>query len=273
MQEFNTGHSRRRVLGAAATLTAGALVSVPRSAAADGLSTQALTTVTASGFGFDPADSTAALQTALDSAADLVIIDNVGVDWITRPLFLRRSDVTILMEEGVTVRAKVGGFPGSGDSLLTIDAQSGVTLFGYGATFVMNKAEYTSGEWRMALSLRSVTDTLIEGLTLRDSGGDGVYLGTSSTSTSAPRYNRNVVLRNLVCDNHRRNALSIISADTLLVEGCAFTGSDGTAPRAGVDFEPNGPTERLANIVLRDCVITGNGSVELVVAPTALNAS
>lgn len=264
----NGSWSRRSVLGAALGVAAASVVTVPRSATAESLSAQALTTATASGFGFDPVDSTEALQAALDSTADLVIIDNVGADWITRPLFVRRSDVTILIEEGVTLRAKVGGFPLEGDSLLTINAQSGVTVFGYGAEFVMNKAEYTSGEWRMALLLRGVSDTLIEGLTLRDSGGDGVYLGSASFTP-----NRNVVLRNLVCDNNRRNALSVISADTLLVEGCAFTNSDGTAPRAGVDFEPNKPYERLANIVLRDCLITGNGSVQLVVAPTALDAS
>lgn len=260
--------SRRKLLGAAGVLTAAALVAVPRSAFA--VPTSA-TTVTASSFGFDPVDSTAALQAALDSAADVVVIDNVGADWITRPLFLRRSNVTVVVEEGVTVRAKVGGFPNLLDSLLTVDAQTNVTIIGYGATFAMNKPEYTTGEWRMTLLLRSVSDTVIEGLTLRDSGGDGVYLGVSSTNSL--RYNQRVVLRNLVCDNHRRNALSVISADDLLIEGCAFTNADGTAPRSGVDFEPNHPSERISNVVMRDCALIGNWSCQLVFALMKLNST
>lgn len=252
--------SRRALLGATTAIAAAALVAVPRSAHAI---PAAATTVTASSFGFDPIDSTAALQAALDSTADVVIIDNVGANWITRPLFLRRSNVTLLVEEGVTVKAKVGGFPSLSDCLLSIDAQTGITIIGYGATFAMNKAEYTSGEWRMALSMRSVSNVVVEGLTLRDSGGDGVYLGVSATNSAAPRYNQHVVLRNLVCDNHRRNALSVISADDLLIEGCAFTNTDGTPPRAGIDFEPNLANERLSNIILRDSILTGNWTCQL----------
>src|SRR5699024_10766428 len=116
-----------------------------------------------------------------------------------------------------------------GGSLFSIDNQSNIEIVGYGATFVMNKPEYTQGEWKMALSLKSVADTSVEGLTLRDSGGDGVYLGVSSVPGAA-NYCNNVALRNLVCDNNKRNALSVISADHLTVEGCVFRNTVGTAP-------------------------------------------
>lgn len=230
-------------------------------------------TVRASDYGFDPVDGTTAIQAALDSTADTVVIDNVGADWVTRPLFLRRSNVTVLFEPGVVVRAKVGGFPGLNDSLLTVDDQEYVTILGYGAQVIMNFSEYTTGEWRMCLSLRGVRHTTVEGLTLKDSGGDGVYLGVSATNPSAPRYSQDVTLRNLVCDRHRRNSLSVISVDGLLVEGCAFTRAIGTAPRSGIDFEPNNANERLANIVVRDCVLTGNVTTQMVFAVMKLTST
>ncbi len=52
-------------------------------------------------WGFDPNDSTAAIQAAIDSGAAKVIIPNVGKDWITEPLFLNNDDQEIFFEPGV----------------------------------------------------------------------------------------------------------------------------------------------------------------------------
>ena len=61
--------------------------------------------------------------------------------------------------------------------------------------------------------------------------------------------------------------LSIISARNLLVDSSSFlnTGcfawdpaAGGTAPRAGVDIEPNEPKDVLHNVTLRDCTAAGN---------------
>jgi len=260
--------SRRGVL--AATASAVALVGVPARPAG------AVTTVRVSDLGFDPADSTAYLQQAFDSTAETVIIDNVGMDWNSGPLFVRRSNITIVLEPGTALRAITSAFPhdtaSASEKLLTIDGQSGITIVGYGARIVMDKSGFTTGEWRHALNLLSCDTVLIEGLTLDGSGGDGIYLGVS-TDTSRPRHNTDVTLRNLVCVSHRRNALSVISVDGLLVEGCWFRNTGGTAPEAGVDLEPNRSNERLADIVFRDCVISGNKKRGVSVVYQNLSAS
>jgi hypothetical protein len=198
-------------------------------------------------------DNTAVLQAALDSEASTVIIDKITNGWTTGPLFLTRSNVQIIIEPDVMVRATDSGYPGLNDCLLTVADQSNVTISGYGATIAMNKPAYTTGEWRMALSLLSVHDTLVEGLTLCDSGGDGIYLGRGSTP-----YCTNVTIRDVTCDNNRRNGMSVITVDGLTVEGCAFTNTSGTAPQFGLDFEPNNSDERLANITFSDCVFERN---------------
>ncbi|WP_166356436.1 right-handed parallel beta-helix repeat-containing protein, partial [Phytoactinopolyspora limicola] len=207
-----------------------------------------------SSLGHDQQDSTQFLQAALDSTASTVVIDQVPGGWVTDPLFLNRGDVTIVVEPGVMVKAKPNSFPGSNDSLLTVRDAGNVLISGYGASFAMQKKQYTSGEWRMALKLLGVQDVTVEGLVLRDSGGDGVYIGRSNQSA----YCSNVVLRDLVCDNNRRNALSVISVDGLVVEGCQFSQTQGTLPESGVDFEPNFADERISNITMTDCVFEGN---------------
>jgi len=91
-------------------------------------------------------------------------------------------------------------------------------------------------------------------LTLRDSGGDGIYLGR----TSERAYNENVVIRDVVCDNNYRQGLSVISARNLLVENSAFNNTSGHGPSAGIDLEPNQPDEEMTNVVIRNCVFLDN---------------
>jgi hypothetical protein len=225
--------------------------------------------VYASSFGYDPDDATNALQQALDSTARTVVIDDVGAEWLTRPLNLNRDNVTIIVQPGVTVRAKPGGYSGGGDCLLSIIGRTGVTLSGYAATLAMNKQEYIDlndgSQWRHVVNVYSSTDVTIEGLTLTGAGGDGIYLGRS-TDAGQPSLCQNVIVRNVTCDDNYRNGLSVISIDNLLVEGCAFVNTVGQSPQSGLDFEPNHPDEQLTQIVMRDCTFTGNAGASLTLA-------
>ena len=139
-------------------------------------------TVKASAFGFNQEDATAALQKAIDSGARKVIVDNTGKNWVTRPLFLR-SNQEIIFEDGVTLLAKKGEFKSRNDSLININDVSNVAIRGEGkVTLAMNKKDYDNpalyrfSEWRHAISIRGGTNIRISGLTLKSSGGDGIYV-------------------------------------------------------------------------------------------------
>ena len=212
-------------------------------------------------FGFDPADSTEAIQAAIDSGAPRVIIPNVGADWIVRPIKLR-SDQEIVFEDGATVAAKPGEFLGKFDCLFSAVNQRNVALRGKG-TLRMRKADYAAGgpyvkaEWRMTLALYSCENVVIDGLTFADSGGDGIYLGVNKADGSLP-YCKNVTIRNVVCDNNYRQGISVISAVDLLIEDSVFRNTGGTAPSAGLDFEPNRAGQSLKNVTVRRCVAENN---------------
>ena len=59
-------------------------------------------------------DATDAFNAAIASGAKKVIVDNVGFDYIIRPVILR-SDLELVFMDKVVVRAKRGEFHGQGD--------------------------------------------------------------------------------------------------------------------------------------------------------------
>jgi hypothetical protein len=212
----------------------------------------------ASWWGFDGAESTAALQAAIASRVPRLIIDNMGAPWITDRLTCV-SDQEIVFEPGAEVLAKQGAFIGRDDALLNLVGVTNVILRGPGATLRMRRADYDAppyvhAEWRHVLNIRSSVNIQILGLTLAESGGDGIYLG--SLKPRAP--NRDILIRDVVCDRNYRQGISVISAENLLVENTVMRGTAGTPPAAGIDFEPNHAGERLKNCVMRNCVTENN---------------
>ncbi|HRR34871.1 MAG TPA: right-handed parallel beta-helix repeat-containing protein, partial [Kiritimatiellia bacterium] len=212
----------------------------------------------ASWWGFDPQDSTAALQAAIHSRVPRLIIDNMGAPWITDRL-TGVSDQEIVFEPGTELLAKKGAFTGKADALLTLAGVTNVTLRGPGATLRMRRADYDAppyahAEWRHTLSIKSCANIKIIGLTLAESGGDGIYLG--SLKASWP--NRDILIRDVICDRNYRQGISVISAENLLIENTVMRDTAGTPPAAGIDFEPNHAGERLKNCVMRNCLTENN---------------
>ena len=211
--------------------------------------------------GADPADATVQIQTALDSGERRIVISKAGSPYVVRPLFVS-SNTEVVFEEGVELLAKEGEFHDLFDALVTLRGVTNVTLrgLGKGATLRMRIKDYqgpaySHGEWRHAVNLLSVSDVTIENLTLADSGGDGIYVGAKP----APVPCRNVVIRDCICDNNNRQGISVISADGLLIERTVMKNTRGTAPKSGIDFEPNVPLKQvLKNIVMRDCLTQNN---------------
>ena len=70
-------------------------------------------------WGFSAENATKCLQSALDSGAKKVIVDNVGKDWIVDPIFLP-SNIEVVFKDGVVIRARKGSFKGRQDSLFKI---------------------------------------------------------------------------------------------------------------------------------------------------------
>ena len=230
----------------------------------------------ASWWGFDPVDATNCLQAAIDSGVPELIVDNIGEPWIVNPIRLR-SNQDIYFEAGVQVVAKKGSFRGGGDSLFTAWACENLSLRGdpvAPAVLRMHRTDYDNppykkAEWRMVLNLRGCRDMLISDLVLRESGGDGIYLGAGKDSLP----NKNVTIKRVVCDRNYRQGISVICAEDLLIEDCTLISTGGTPPMAGIDFEPNRITERLVRCVMRNCITQGNSGCGYAIYIPTLDAS
>lgn len=224
-------------------------------------------------WGFHPDDATEALQAAINSGAERVIVERMPGPWIVDMIELA-SHQELLFEPGVEVVAKKGAFRGTGDALLSAWNKTDIKLTGPKATLRMRRADYDSpdykkAEWRHVLNFHGCTNVTVTGLTLAESGGDGIYLGAGRQGEP----NRNVVIRDVVCDRNYRQGISVITAENLLIENCVLKETAGTPPAAGIDFEPNAATERLVNCVMRKCVIENNQGYALHIYTRQLDAS
>ena len=205
-------------------------------------------------------DATAAFEAAFASGAKKIIVDNPGFDYIVRPLFVP-SDTEVVFMDRVSVRAKKEEFKGPNDSLIRIRGQKNVILRGEGTVLLeMNKSDYQDrtryerATWRHGIAINGSENVIVKDLTVRSSGGDGIYVSDGKASG----YSKDVLIENVICENHYRQGISVISAENLTIRNCRFNDTIGTPPACGIDFEPNRASERLVNILLENCEFSRN---------------
>lgn len=214
-------------------------------------------------------DATAAIQKAVDSGAPRIVI-SAGHPWVlSRQITVdRKQNVTFVFERDVLVETKEGSFLPTGECMLVIRNSQHIQIEGYGATLRMRKKDYQNpklykpAEWRNTLSILGCDDVTVRGLTLESSGGDGIYVA-ESRGDGGRRYSSNITIEDVRALDHHRQGMSVISVDGLTVRRCEFSKTRGTAPEAGIDFEPDEGDHRLANILIQDCLFAGNAGAAI----------
>ena len=116
----------------------------------------------------------------------------------------------------------------------------------------------TTGEWGMGIQVMGSSSISISNVDVSDCWGDGFYIGALGPG----RESRNVTLTSCVGRNNRRQGLSITGCITAVVEDCQFTDTNGTAPSAGIDLEPNAGL-RVTDIIVRRCELARNAGYGL----------
>lgn len=229
-------------------------------------------------WGYDPLDSTEFIQAALDSGAPNIVLPSMcdssqylncsskgAWAWLTRPLVIR-SNTVLHLQAGVELWAKRGAFHGSGDSVLTLSHVSNVTVLGYGARIKMwredyaNQSLYSKSEWRHCISVTAATNLSIVGVTLAESGGDGIAIGGEGAHWPAVSVSRNVYIKDVLATANFRQGISIMGAVDMLVEDSRFELTGGTAPMCGVDIEPNTDGNLIQNLTFRRVSTRGNSN-------------
>ena len=176
-------------------------------------------------------DDTAFIQKAIDTGASKVIIPD-GTYMINAKTALKaRSNQKIQLSEKAVLKA----IPNNSQYYIIFNLTDVKIVVISGGTLIGERFEHsgTTGQFGYGVAICNGTNGItISNMTIKEFWGDGIFIGSGPTPA------RNVLIDNVVCDNNRRQGMSITSADNVMVNNCVFKNTNGTAPEAGIDIEP-----------------------------------
>lgn len=104
-------------------------------------------------------------------------------------------------------------------------------------------------EWGYGLQIKG--DLIkVRGLRVSNCTGDGLSVSGNG-----------IELREVVSTNNRRQGMSVFNVDVLNVYDCEFSNTNGTAPQAGVDIEPDSGSA--SNVLFERCKMNNNATAGL----------
>lgn len=188
--------------------------------------------------------NTVALNTALTSGAKNFYIPEG--EYLIDGEITVPSNVTIIMAHGASLKLKptnLGSY-----KMVNVQNVENVNLINF--TLIGDKDEHIGigGEWGHGLNISNAENITMTNLTVKSCWGDNVYVGGSGYDFKS----RNIRFDGLTTlINGRRQGLSVINVDGLYINEIYVDTVNGTAPSAGIDFEPNNENETLSNIYIR----------------------
>lgn len=158
-----------------------------------------------------------------------------------------KSKMTLKLADGAVLKAIPTGQKAY--SVLRIRRAEDVTVTG--GTLQGERKEHKSrgGEWGMGIIIGPETKRItISRLKSRHMWGDGFYLAGGE----------DIAFCSVVAEHNRRQGLSVIKGNRILVTNSVFRDTRGTAPSAGIDLEPNKPHERVSNVRIENSKLINN---------------
>lgn len=205
-------------------------------------------------------DDTRSLQSAIDATPKGGLLYVPAGNYRVRvgrsmALGLRlKSHMTLLLAPGTTLQAQPTA--DGNHALLRLRGVSDVQVYGGQLAGERHAHLSQDGEWGMGIEVYDSQRVRIGVVLARDFWGDGFYFGGT--------FNRDIQVCGVVADGNRRNGMSIVSASGMTVTRSAFVNTQGTAPQAGLDIEPNegGLTE---DVTVSDSVLRFNAGDGLMI--------
>jgi hypothetical protein len=205
-------------------------------------------------------DDTAAIQAAIDEiggTGGTVLVPNgtYMVDAVGKNGIALKSDMTLKLSESATLKA----IPNSsnGYAVLSISGASNVRMVG--GTLEGERDEHMgkSGEWGMGIRIDDGSEHItISGVTAKKMWGDGFYVQSAA----------DVKFCSVTADYNRRQGMSIIEVDGLVVTNSVFKNTRGTRPSAGIDLEPDKAVQEITNVRIQSSKFLDNAGTGIVIA-------
>ncbi|WP_175622846.1 right-handed parallel beta-helix repeat-containing protein [Chryseobacterium schmidteae] len=109
------------------------------------------------------------------------------------------------------------------------------------------------GEWGFGIGIFSSNDISIYSPYIKQTWGDGIYIGQRQNIPSTY-----IKVYNAVIDDVRRNGMSITSADNVNVVNTYISNTNGTSPESGIDIEPDSMYDVISNINVKNLTTYNN---------------
>lgn len=221
--------------------------------------------------GNDDIDDTESIQNAINS-----LIPAGGTVYFPKGIYVvdavqsiaLRGNTTLVFEEGTILRVKPNNK--TNYEVFEIHNVENVSIEG-NLKIIGERKEHIgdAGEWGFGLSIRGSKNVYVENVEIEDMWGDAIYIG----STDKQNYSENIVIANPILNNNRRQGISVISAINLTILNPIITNTQGTAPAAGIDLEPNHETEKMKDISILNMKSINNKGEGVIVSLKKLENS
>jgi hypothetical protein len=187
-------------------------------------------------------DDTAAIQAAIDLVGGtkgtvLVPVGTYMIEAVGKSRLHLKSDMTFKLADGAILKAIPTG--SEKYAVLTIQGISNVWVLGGTIEGERDRHKGKKGQAGMGISiLHGAKHITIMDVTATRMWGDGFYVKDAE----------DVRFCSVTADFNRRQGMSIIHADGILVLSSVFKNTRGTRPAAGIDLEPDRDEQEIKNV-------------------------
>jgi hypothetical protein len=206
------------------------------------------------------ANDTVAIQAAIDAIAGtggtvLVPPGTYLVDAHPGKGLKLKSNMTLRLADGAVLKVIPNDLPLY--TLISVAKARDVTI--EGGVLEGDRKEHlgTKGEWGMGIRIGPEAENVtVSATTARKMWGDGIYVSGATT----------VKICGFTADRNRRQGMSIIEADGIIVTNSVFKNTRGTRPSAGIDFEPNEAHQKIMNVRIENSKFIDNAGAGVMIA-------
>jgi hypothetical protein len=213
--------------------------------------------------GDDDVDDTAAFNDAiwyLTPGTTLCVPPGIYLIDAVKSVHLK-SRMTLWMWPGVVLRAQPTSEPQY--AILKVWKHSDVIIYGGTLEGERDRHLGTSGEWGMGIDVRGASRVTIRRVTIRGCWGDGILIDGFDDKTmidpaTDSTLSEDVDVVDVTADRNRRQRISLVSGRNVAVIGSRLLNTRGTGPAAGIDIEPDLPSQTVENVHLIDLQTENN---------------
>lgn len=117
------------------------------------------------------------------------------------------------------------------------------------------------GEWGYGIDIRGAENVTIINPSISNCWGDGIIISNSKLGVKAGKKllsTSNITISGGVLDYNRRNGLTIIEGNKIIIENLLIKNTMGTSPQAALMIEPDNSSHEINDIIIRNITTINN---------------